>query len=50
MIVYLVLLAVFATAVGWLVAMIYERHQDVLYGPYLPHDIRKHARKSKPPC
>jgi hypothetical protein len=50
MVIYLVLFAAFAAAVGWCIAIIYERHQDVLYGPYLPRDIRKNARRSKPSC
>jgi hypothetical protein len=48
MLIYFVLLAALVAAIGWCVAIIYERRQDVLYGPYLPPDIRKSARKSKP--
>jgi hypothetical protein len=44
MVIFFVLFAVLATAIGWLVALIYERRQDVLYGRYLPPEIRKTAR------
>jgi hypothetical protein len=44
MIVYFVLFTVFAITVGWSLAITYERRLDVLYGPFLPPDVRKRAR------
>jgi hypothetical protein len=41
---YFALFAILVAALGWLVAIVYERRQDVLYGRYLPPDIRKNAR------
>jgi hypothetical protein len=45
MFLYFVPFTVFAIAVGWSLAIIYERRLDVLYGPYLPPDVRKRARE-----
>jgi hypothetical protein len=41
---YFVLFAILVTALSWLVAIVFDRRRDVLYGPYLPPDIRKSAR------